>query len=112
MPHHTNPPHYLGPQVFQGLGASYFTETKSGSAVSVACVLGASYQLVYAAWLVSQCLSDLQGSSLVETVGLSMESPSYSDSSSISLLQPQGSLASVHWLGVSMFIRPHQSQSC
>jgi hypothetical protein len=43
-----------------------------------------------------------QGSRLVETVGLPMGLPSSSASSSLSLTQPQGSLASVHWLGVSI----------
>jgi hypothetical protein len=45
-----------------------------------------------------------QGSRLVETVNLPMESPSSSTSSSFSLIQPQGSLASVHWLGVNTCI--------
>jgi hypothetical protein len=38
-----------------------------------------------------------QGSRLVETAGL----PSFSASSSLSLIQPHGSPTSVYWLGVS-----------
>ena len=40
-----------------------------------------------------------RASRLVETAGLPMGSPSFS----FSLIQPQGSPASVHWLGVSIF---------
>ena len=43
-----------------------------------------------------------QGFRLVETAGLPMGSPSSTTSSSLSLVQPQGSLTSVHWLGVSI----------
>jgi hypothetical protein len=45
-----------------------------------------------------------QGSRLVEIAGLLTESPSSSDFSRFSILQPQGSLASVHWLGVNICI--------
>ena len=45
-----------------------------------------------------------QGSKLVETAGLPMGSPSSTTSSSLSLIQPQGSLASVHQLGISICI--------
>ena len=45
-----------------------------------------------------------QGSRLVETAGLPMESLSSSASSSFSLIQSQGSPASVYWLGVSICI--------
>jgi hypothetical protein len=37
---------------------SEWSQTCKSSSV---CVLGTSYQLVYAAWLVVQCLSDLRG---------------------------------------------------
>jgi hypothetical protein len=43
-----------------------------------------------------------QESGLVETAGLPMGLPSSSASSILPLIQPQGSLASVHWLGVSI----------
>jgi hypothetical protein len=42
--------------------------------------------------------------SLVEIVGFPMGSSSSSASSSLSLNQPQGSLASVDWLGVSIYV--------
>jgi hypothetical protein len=46
-----------------------------------------------------------QGSRLVETDGLPMGLPSLSSaSSSLSLIQPQGSLTTVQWLGVSICI--------
>jgi hypothetical protein len=41
-------------------------------------------------------------SRLVETAGLPMWSSSSSASSRLSLIQPQGSQASVHWLGLSL----------
>jgi hypothetical protein len=54
-------------------------------------------------WLVAQCLRELrQGSRLVEMAGLPMGLPSSSTSSSLSLIQPQRSLTSVHCLGVSI----------
>jgi hypothetical protein len=43
-----------------------------------------------------------QGSRLVETAGLPLGLPSSSASSSFYLIRPQGSLVSVHWLGVSI----------
>jgi hypothetical protein len=43
-----------------------------------------------------------QDYSLVETAGSHLGSPSSSAPSSFSLIQPQRSLASVHWLGVSI----------
>jgi hypothetical protein len=47
---------------------SSLTEASSGSPLLYMCVLGGrggggSYQLVYAAWLVAQCLRDLRGPS-------------------------------------------------
>ena len=43
-------------------------------------------------------------SRLVETDDCPMGLPSSSTTSSLSLIQPQGSLTSVHWLGLSMCI--------
>jgi hypothetical protein len=43
-------------------------------------------------------------SELIETAGLDMGSLSSSASSSLSLIQPQESLISVHWLSVSICI--------
>jgi hypothetical protein len=45
-----------------------------------------------------------QGSRLVETAALPMGSSSSSASSSFPLIRSQGSLASVHWLAVSICI--------
>ncbi|CRH49041.1 Uncharacterised protein [Chlamydia trachomatis] len=45
-----------------------------------------------------------QGSRSIETAGLPMGSLSSSASSSVSLIQPQESTASVHWLGVNVCI--------
>ena len=59
-PYSTRPPHSLGSQVSWVLGASPFTEARPGSPLLYMCQ-GASYQLVYAAWLVTQCLRDLGG---------------------------------------------------
>jgi hypothetical protein len=67
-------------------------------------VLRASYQVVYAAGLVAQCLSNLGGFKLVETAGLPMGLRS---SFIYSLNQPQGPPASVHWLGVNICIWLH-----
>jgi len=44
-----------------------------------------------------------QVSRLVETAaGLPVGLPSFSASSSLSIIQPQGSLTSVHWLGINI----------
>ena len=64
---------------------------------------------MYAAWLVGGSVSERsQWSKLVETSGLLMGSPSFSTYSSLSLvlslIQPQGSPTSVHWLGVSICV--------
>jgi hypothetical protein len=40
----------------------------------------------------------------VQTAGFPMGSPSSSTSSSLSIMQTQGSPASIHWLGVSICI--------
>ena len=69
---------------------SHWDQTQKPSAVYV---LGASYQLVYVAWLVFQ---RAQKSRLFETVGLLIGLPPSSASFSFSLIQPQGSSASVH----------------
>jgi hypothetical protein len=95
-PHPTRPPHSVGPQVSQGLGASSLTEARTDSIVCVRAL----EQLVYAAWLMAQCMRDLR---LVETAGLPMGLPS-SSTYIICLVRPQGSLTSVYWLGVSICI--------
>jgi hypothetical protein len=52
-PHPTWPLNTLGPPVSWGLGASSLNEQTWKS--STVCMLGASYQLVYAVCLVVQC---------------------------------------------------------
>jgi hypothetical protein len=59
-PHPARPPHSLGPQASQGLGASCLTEARPSNLLWYMCQ-GPSEQLVYAAWLVAQCLRDLGG---------------------------------------------------
>ena len=60
------PPHSLGPQVSQGLGAASLTEARPGSPLLYMCLErgvggGALSQLMHAAWLVAQCLRNLRG---------------------------------------------------
>jgi hypothetical protein len=43
-------------------------------------------------------------SRIVDTAGLPIGSPSSSVSSSLSLIQPQGFLTSVHWLSIIFYI--------
>jgi hypothetical protein len=93
---------------------SHWGQTRQSSAVYMS---GKSYQLVYAAWLVPHCQRSW-GSRLVETAGLHIRLPFSWASSSFSLIQPQESPASVHWLGVSIciwlfrpLVRPLRGQS-
>jgi hypothetical protein len=58
-PHPTWLLNSLGPPVSRGLGASSLNEHRPGSPLLYVCCGGASYQLVYAACLVVQCLRDL-----------------------------------------------------
>jgi hypothetical protein len=60
VPTPTLTPPDLRPQVYQGLGASSPTEPRPGRQSSAVYVVGASYQLMYAPWLVAQCLRDLR----------------------------------------------------
>jgi hypothetical protein len=66
IPNPYSPPHLTsklpGPQVSWGLGASSPTKHKHSSPLLYIYVLGASYQLVYAACLVVQFLKDLSDS--------------------------------------------------
>ena len=81
-------------------------------------VPGALDKPLYGVWLVAVSGSFL-GSRLVDTTGLPMKSPSPSASSILSLIQLQGSLVSVYWLGVSIYIclsqllvGPFRGQQC
>jgi hypothetical protein len=62
--HPTNPLPFLGPQVSQSLGVSSLTEGRPGTPLLYMCK-GTSVQLLYAAWLVTQCLRDLRGPGLL-----------------------------------------------
>jgi hypothetical protein len=90
-PHPTRTPQSWGPQISRGLGASFLTKDRPGRLLLY--VLGASYQLVYAAWSVSQ-YQQCWGSRLVEIAALTFGLPFCSASSRFSLIQPQGFLFS------------------
>jgi hypothetical protein len=100
-PHPTRSPHSLGPQVSWRLGDS-LTEARIHSfllymcwgliTAGVCCLVGGSVS-EQSCW-----------SRLIETADLSTGSPSSSASSSFTLIQPQGSLASFHWVGANIFI--------
>jgi hypothetical protein len=64
---------------------SHWGQTRPCSAIYV---FRALYQLVYAAWLVAQCLRDLRESGLVETAGLPKWLPSSTVSSLINGFSP------------------------
>jgi hypothetical protein len=79
-----------------------FSEWTQAQPSSTVYVLGDSYQVVYAACLMVQCLRDLGGpdwdcwSSYRIVLLLGFFQPS--------LIQQQGSAASVHWLGANICI--------
>lgn len=56
------PPHqatkFPGPSSLSIISASSLTEARLVTRLLYMCVLGTSYQLMYAAWLVAQCLRD------------------------------------------------------
>jgi hypothetical protein len=95
VPYHTptRPPHSLVPQVSLELGTSFLTEVRSDSLcyicvqdliqASVCCQVGGIFS------------ERSQVSRLVETAGIPMVLPSYLASSSLFLIQPQGSPTSV-----------------
>ena len=79
---------------------SHWGHTRQFSAVYVSAALD---QLTYAAWFGGSASERSQRSSLVETAGLPMGSPSSSASSSLSLIQPWGPwLQSNGWASVSL----------
>jgi hypothetical protein len=94
--------------VFKSLkGVSSLTEARPGSPLLYMCWRGGGVFLISAGvcCLVGGSVSERShGSRLVETDGLPMGSPSSSASSSLSLIQPQGSPASIYWLGVNICI--------
>jgi len=79
---------------------SHWGQTRQSSAIYV---LGTSSQWVYTAWL-DPVSERSQGSRLIETAGPPIGSLSSPASSSFSLIQPQGSAVSVHWLDANSYI--------
>ena len=59
-PHCTRPPHFLGPQVSGVLDTFSLTVTSQGRPLLYMCQ-GASDQLVFIDWLLTQCLGDPRG---------------------------------------------------
>jgi hypothetical protein len=98
-PHHTTPSHSLGPQVSQGLGTSshIWGQTRKSSA---GYVLGPHIRCMLPCWWLS--IWEILRVQASWDCWFSVGSPSSSASSRFSLVQPQGSLASFHWLGVSI----------
>jgi hypothetical protein len=98
-PHTTRPLNSLGPSVSWGLGASSLTEPRpSVSPLLYVYVLGASYQLAYAAWLCS---------SIWEILGVQVNWDCWSSYRvplllSFFQLSPNSTTASVHWLGANI----------
>ena len=90
---------FLGPSVSWGLGASSLTEPRpSVSPLLYVYVLGASYQLAYAAWLCS---------SIWEILGVQVNWDCWSSYRvplllSFFQLSPNSTTASVHWLGANI----------
>jgi hypothetical protein len=81
-------PNFLGPHVFQGLGASSPNEARPCSPLLYMCQ---DLRTASVCCLVGGSVSErFQGYRLVETAGLPMGSSSSSASSSLSLIQPRG----------------------
>jgi hypothetical protein len=108
--HHQSSP-LLEPQVSRRLVMLSPTEATPGSLMLYMCQSSRTS-------LVGGSVSErFHRSGLVETAGLPMESPCFSASSSLSLIQPQ--VNSEQWLGVSIYIcltqllvGPLRGQSC
>jgi hypothetical protein len=101
-PHPIQPPNSLGPPVSWELGVSYLTHPDP-SVLCCICVGGLLSAGVCC--LAGGPMSERsQRSRLVETAGPPTGLPPSSASSSFFLIQPQGSEASVHWLGVNICI--------
>jgi hypothetical protein len=75
-----------------------FSDWTQTQQTSVVYVLGSSYKLVYAVWLVVQCLKDLGGPDQLRLLVL-LQNPPSPQLLSVSLIQQQGSAAAIHWLG-------------
>jgi hypothetical protein len=101
-PNTTRLQHSLGLWASWGLGASFFTESRPGISLLYMCLGPNISWYMLPGW--GSMSERSQRSRLVETVGLLIGSPSSSDSSSLFLIQPQGSSTSVHWLDVKICI--------
>lgn len=97
-PQPTRLPHSLGPQISWGLGASSRTKSRPSSYLLYMCWGPHIIWCMLPGWWLS--VRDLGDTGwLTLLVNLPTESPS-----SFFLIQPQGSPASVHWLGVNICI--------
>jgi hypothetical protein len=99
--HPTRPPNSLRPQVSLQLGASSLTESRPNRSLLYMCWEANIIWCMLSGWWLS--VWEIPGVRLIETAGPPRGSPS-SASSSFLLIQPQGSPASVHWLGVNPYI--------
>jgi hypothetical protein len=100
--HSTWPLNSLGPPVSWGLGASSLNEHRPGSPLLYVC-WGAYFSWCTLTFWWSN-VWETSGSRLIETSGSPKGSPSSSASFSLSLIQQQGSAASVYWLGANICI--------
>jgi hypothetical protein len=101
-PYPTWPLNSLEPPVSWGLGASSLNEHRPGNPLLM-CVRGlilAGVCCLFGGLVFERS----QGSTLIETAGRPTGSHFSSASFSLSLIQQQGSAASVHWLGANICI--------
>ena len=99
---HTGILNSLGPPVFWGLGASSLTESRPSSPLLYMCWEPHISWCMLPGWWSS--VWEISGSRLIETAGPPTRSPSSSAFPNFSLIQPQGSAVSVHWLDVNICI--------
>jgi hypothetical protein len=100
-PHLFRPPHFLGPQVFQGLGAFSPTVARPSSPLLYMC--WGPHTLAGVCCLVGGSVSERSLRSRSVEIASPMGLPS-SSCSSFSPIQPQESPASLHWLGAGICI--------
>ena len=99
----TRPLNSLGPPVSRGLGASSQIEPRPASPLLYMC-WGPHISCV-CCLVGGPVFERSRGSRLIETVAPPTGSPSSSSASfSFSLSRPQGSAASLHWLGINICI--------
>ena len=102
-PHPIWPLNSLGPPVSSGIVASSLTEHRPWQCSTV-CVLGGLISAGACCLFGGPVFERSRGSRLIETAGPPTGLPSSSASFSLSLIQQQGSTASVHWLGGTIYI--------